>query len=299
MSMMDLGGVFAPVPTPFDEVGRLDLGRFRAALTRWLARPLAGFVVLGTTGEAPLVDEDESARLVQAARDQIPKDRLFIVGCGRESTAATIEAAIRAGKQGADAVLVRTPSFFKSQMTDEAFVRHYTSVAAASPVPILLYNFSAVTGVDLAPSAVSRIAPCPNVVGMKESGGDVDRMKELVSVTPPGFSVLTGSGSSFHQTLLAGATGGILALSCVVPDACARIYEMTRQGRHDAARTIQEAVLPLARLIGAVHGVPGLKAALGLVGCDVGVPRAPLATLAPGHLTSLREALALCHEAAV
>ena len=299
MRMMDFGGVFAPVPTPFDEDGRLDLGRFRAAFARWLASPLEGFVVLGTTGEAPLVDDDESERIIAAARDQIPRDHRFIVGCGRESTRATVQAAVRVADLGADAVLVRTPGFFRCQMTDEAFAQHYTNVADGSPVPVLLYNFAAVTGVDLSPSTVSRLASHPNVIGMKESGGDVARMKELVSVSPPGFSVLTGSGSSFHQTLLAGAAGGILALSCVVPDACVRLFEMARQGRHDEARTIQEAILPLARLVGGVHGVPGLKAALHLVGCDVGFPRAPLAPLSPEHVPALRAALAQCQGAAV
>ena len=105
MSMMDFGGVFAPVPTPFDEDGLLDLGRFRAALARWLASPLSGFVVLGTTGEAPLLDDEDSARVIAAARDQIPRNRLLIVGCGRESTRATVQAAVRAAALGADAVL--------------------------------------------------------------------------------------------------------------------------------------------------------------------------------------------------
>jgi 4-hydroxy-2-oxoglutarate aldolase len=291
--------VCAPVPTSFVEDGQLDLGRFRAAFARWLASPLAGFVVLGTTGEAPLLDDDESERVVAAAREIVPRDRLFVVGCGRESTSATMRAAARAAALGADAVLVRTPSFFKSQMNDEAFVRHYTAVAEGSPVPILLYNFSAVTGVDLSPAAVTRLASHPNVVGMKESGGDAGRMKELVAATPQGFPVLTGSGSSFHQNLMAGAAGGILALSCAIPDLCVRLFELSQQGRHDAARSIQDAIVPLARLVGGVHGVPGLKAALGLVGCDVGAPRAPLTALAPDHLPVLREALALCQEGVV
>ena len=194
---------------------------------------------------------------------------------------------------------VRTPAFFKSQMTDNALVRHYRTVADGAPVPILLYNFSAMTGVDLSPSTVATLASHQNTIGMKESGGDAGRMKELVSVSPPGFSVMTGSGSAFHQTLQAGAAGGILALACVVPDACVRLFELARQGRHDDARAIQEAILPLARLVGGVHGVPGLKAALNLVGCDVGSPRLPLTALSREHLPSLREALARCHEVSV
>src|SRR5712671_5087860 len=142
-------GVYAPIPTTFDDGGEVDPGRLRTALARWMRAPLTGFVVLGSNGEAALLDEDESDRVLAAARDTIPASRPMIVGTGRESTRAAVAATRRAAALGADAVLVRTPGFFKSQMTPEAFVRHYTTVADASPVPVLLYNFTAVTGVNL------------------------------------------------------------------------------------------------------------------------------------------------------
>ena len=149
MTLMNLAGVLNPIPTPFDSRGDVDLVRLRAALGRWLGSPLEGVVVLGSTGEAALLDEDESGRVIAAARAAVPADRTFIVGTGRESTRAAIAATTRAVELGADAVLVRTPGFYKSQMTTEAFVRHYTAVADASPVPVLLYNFTAVTGVTI------------------------------------------------------------------------------------------------------------------------------------------------------
>ena len=132
---MNLSGVFAPIPTPFDGDGAVDAGRLRTALARFAARPLAGFIILGSNGEAVLLDEDESDRVIAAAREAVPKGRPFIVGTGRESTQAAVRAAKRAAELGADAVLVRTPGFFKTQMTSDAFVRHYTAVADASPVP--------------------------------------------------------------------------------------------------------------------------------------------------------------------
>src|SRR5262249_48595974 len=144
---MQLAGVLTPIPTPFDSRDEVDAAALRSSLARWLTTPLDGFVILGSNGEAPLVDEDESDRIVSIARETVPRDRAFIVGTGRESTRATVDATRRAAALGADAVLVRTPGFFKTQMSVQAFVRHYTAVADASPIPVLLYNFTAVTGV--------------------------------------------------------------------------------------------------------------------------------------------------------
>jgi len=289
---MQLTGVLIPVPTPFDERDRVDTTRFRRALEKWNARPLAGVVVLGSNGEAALMDEFESDQAIVAAREVVPRERHFIVGTGRESTQAAIKASKRAAEHGADAVLVRTPGFFKSQMTNDAFVRHYTAVADASPVPVLLYNFTAVTGVNLLPAAVARLATHPNIIGMKESGGDIAQIADLVSGTPPDFQVLAGSAPTFYPALCVGVGGGILALGCVVPDACFRLFELFRAGRHDEAVALQRELVPLARLIGPMHGVPGLKAALNLLGYDVGVPRPPLGPVADAVIPVLREALA-------
>jgi 4-hydroxy-2-oxoglutarate aldolase len=289
---MHLAGVFAPIPTPFDDRDRVDTSRLRAALARWIARPLTGFVVLGSNGEAVLMDDFEADQVIVTSRDAVPLGRRLIVGAGRESTQAAIKASKRAAEHGADAVLVRTPGFFKAQMTTDAFVRHYTAVADASPVPVLLYNFTALTGVNLLPAAVATLALHPNIVGMKESGGDIAQIADVVSGTPAGFNVLAGSAATFYPALCVGAVGGILALGCAAPDACVRLFELTRAGRHDEAVALQRRLVPLARLLGPTHGVPGLKAALNLLGYDVGLPRPPLAPLPEAAIPALREALA-------
>src|SRR3989442_3895941 len=293
---MNLTGVFAPIPTPFDGDHRVDTARLRAALARWVTTPLTGFVVLGSNGEAVLLDDDPSVLLIRAGRGSVPRRRPFIAGAGRESTRAAVGAAKGAADRGADAVLVRTPGFFKPQMTSDAFVRHYTAVADASPVPVLLYNFTALTGVNLLPAAVSQLAAHPNIAGMKESGGDVAQIADLVSGSPGDFQVLAGTTSTFYAALCVGAAGGILAPACVVPDACMRLFELTRDGRHAEAMMLQRQLVPLARLLGPTYGVPGLKAALNLIGYDVGIPRPPLAPLPDTAVTQLRDALAQFEE---
>jgi 4-hydroxy-2-oxoglutarate aldolase len=293
---MNLSGVIAPVPTPFDDQDRVDTRRLSAALTKWSTRPLTGFVVLGSNGEAVLIDDADADRVIVAAREAVPRDRVFIVGTGRESTQGTVRASKRAAEHGADAVLVRTPGFFKNQMTVEAFVRHYTAVADASPVPVLLYNFTALTGVNLTPAAVSQLSTHPNICGMKESGGDVAQIADLVNGAPKTFSVLAGTTATFYAALMVGAVGGILAVACAVPDACVRLFALARAGRHDEALALQRQLLPLARLLGPAYGVPGLKAALNLLGYDVGSPRPPLSPLVDAGVAAIRDALAQLEE---
>jgi 4-hydroxy-2-oxoglutarate aldolase len=288
---MDFRGVFAPIPTPFDERDRVDSGRLRATLPRWLESPLNGFVVLGSTGEAALLDEEEADHVIATSREMVPATRRFVVGTGRESTQAAVRAARRAAELGAEAVLVRTPGFFKAQMTPDVFVRHYQTIADASPVPVLLYNFTAVTGVNLPVAAVARLANHPNIVGVKESGGDVAQIADFVASTPMSFSVLAGSAGTFFPALSVGAVGGILALSCLLPESCCRLYRLTTEGKRDEALALQQQIISISRLVGSAYGVPGLKAALRLAGIDAGVPRPPLRPLADAGVAALREAL--------
>jgi len=297
MTRMNLAGVLNPIPTPFDSRDHVDVVRLRAALGRWLSTPLAGFVILGSTGEAMLLDELESDRVVSNARDVVPADRTFLVGTGRESTRATIDASRRAAAFGADGLLVRTPGFYKSQMSERAFVRHYTAVADASPVPVLLYNFTAVTGVTIPVAAVATLAEHPNIIGMKESNGDVARIAELVAAVPSTFSVVAGSGSTFLGALGAGARGGILALSAALPEACVELFALFRTGRVEEAEALQARLLPVARFFGTTHGIPGLKAALNIAGYDIGDPRPPLLPLDGSGIRELTDVLALFHEA--
>lgn len=287
---MTLRGVFLPIPTPFDR-DELDLGALRFNIERWMKTGIAGLVVLGSNGEAPQVDERETDQLVSTARELVPRGRGFIVGTGRESTRATVAATRRAAELGADAALVRTPSFFKSQMTTEAFVRHYLAVADAARVPVILYNYTAVTGVNLDLAAVVSLAEHPNIIGVKESNADIEKVAALASAAPPGFTVLVGSGATFHASLCVGASGGVLALACVVPDACVRLYELAVAQRSEEAQALQRRLAPLGRIVTTEYGVPGLKAALDLAGYIGGNPRPPLLPAPPAGVDRIRQAL--------
>jgi len=288
---MKFAGIFPPVPTPFTADDAVDVNALGRALSKWSRTALAGFVILGSNGEAALMDDDEADCAIGAARDAVPAGKLLIAGTGRESTIGAIRATTRAAALGADAVLVRTPGFFKSQMNVDAYVRHYRAVADRSPVPVLIYNFTAVTGVDIPVAAVSQLANHPNILGMKESNGDLAKIGDIVAGTPPTFNLLAGTASTFYAALNAGCVGGVLALGCVAPDACVRLFELTVAGRHDDARALQRELAPLARLIGPTYGVAGLKAALRLLGVDMGVPRSPLAPLPDAGVSALAEQL--------
>ena len=272
---MRVEGILTPITTPF-RAGEVDEAGLRANVARWMRTPLAGLVVLGSNGEAPQLDDDEADRVIAVVRDGVPGDRLLLAGTGRESTRATIAATRRAAALGADAALVRTPAFFKGQMTSDVFVRHYTDVADASPIPILLYNVTMFTGVNLLPDAVERLAGHPNIVGMKESGGDLSQIAEYVGRTPEDFPVLGGSATTFFPALCAGCRGGILAVAGLAPDMCVEIWNLVQAGRIELARERQRRLAPLARSVGSTYGVPGLKAALDLAGFVGGDPRPPL-----------------------
>jgi 4-hydroxy-2-oxoglutarate aldolase len=183
---------------------------------------------------------------------------------------------------------VLTPAAFKTHMTGDALLRHYRAVADASPVPVLLYNFPAATGVTLPPETTRHLSAHPNVAGIKESSGDVAIVGDLVASTPDGFQVVVGSAPSLYASLIVGADGGVVAVANVVPDLCVRLHTLVREGRHDEALALQRAIAPLARAVTTVYGVAGLKAAMELAGYVGGAPRSPLAPVP----TEVRERLA-------
>lgn len=285
---MTIAGLFHPLVTPFDANGDIDTTAIAANARRLLGAPLDGLVVLGSNGESPQLDDEESDRVIAAVRDVVPADRPLLAGAARESTRATIAACRRAGALGVTAVMVRTPSFYKNMMTGDVFVRHYTEVAEHSPVPVLLYNVHIYTGVNLPPDAVGLLSQHPNIVGIKESGNDMMLLAAYLAAAAPGFSVLCGSATSYFSACTLGVHGAVLALAGLVPQKCAELRALVDAGRLAEARALQQALLPLAGSIGAEHGVPALKAAFNLLDFKAGDPRPPLRPAPSAVVTRLR-----------
>lgn len=292
MSHIRLDGIFPPMPTVFDAAGDVDVAAITFNVERWMRTDLVGVLALGSNGEATSLDEDESERVVAAARDAMPAGRTLLAGTGRESTRQTIAACRRAARAGADAVLVRTPFFFKAQMTPAALQSHYTAVADASPIPVVLYNMPHNTGVTLTPPVVSALAQHPNIIGIKETSVELERLGQFVAAAPEGFTVLCGAAPVIYPALVSGARGGILAAANVVPEIFTALRAHAMAGRHADALRLQQQVTRFAQLVTTVHSVAGLKAAMDLAGYRGGIPRAPMAAASPAATTEIATELA-------
>lgn len=275
-----LGGVLAPVVTPFDaESGEIAPVAFRANVRAHLEHGLAGVVLAGSTGEAPLLDDGERRQLVEWARTVVPDDRWLIVGSGAESTRGTIARTRDAAERGADAALVLPPHYFGAAMTSEALATHYRRVADASPIPLLLYNMPKYTHLTLDPGLVHELATHGNVAGMKDSAGDLKLLGAYLGAASDRFAVLTGHGGALYAALSMGATGGILAVSLIAGSRAAEVYSAFAAGDMARAGAAQELITPLNKEIVGGMGVPGVKAALDALGLHGGAPRPPLLPL--------------------
>ena len=288
---MELTGIFAPLTTPFAG-GGVALDRLAANLERYDRHGLAGYLVLGSTGEAALLTAEERLAVLRAARAAIARERTMIAGVGMESTADTVRMAAAAAECGADAVLVVTPSYFRTQMTEAALLAHYIAVADASPLPVLLYNVPQFTGVVIPPAAVERLAAHPNVAGLKDSAGDIGWLVDVLARVPPPFQVLCGAAGVIASALAAGAVGGILAIADVLPEPCVALFRAHAAGRDGEARALQRRLLPAVRLVAGRFGVAGVKAAMDERGLAGGAPRPPLLPLAEADRAAVRSCLA-------
>ncbi len=272
----NLRGVMLPFITPFDENGGVDLSAIRSNIEKWNQTGVSGHVVLGSTGERVHLTERECLRVIETARAATPERLAFIVGAGQQGTQATIDEVRGVVEAGADAVLVITPHFYRAEMKQDTLVNHYLAVADASPVPVLLYSVPQFTNVTLQPEAIARLSGHENIVGVKDSSGDILNLAETVRLVPEDFMVLTGNGSALYPALCVGARGAILAVGCLAPRLAVAIYEAFRAGEHERAREMQQRLTRLTRGISGAYGISGLKAALDMLGYVGGRVRAPL-----------------------
>lgn len=289
---MHIRGVFPPIATPFGANGDLDGDALQANIGRWNETGLSGYVVAGSNGESVMLDFDEvlaATRLVRAAA--LP-EHLVITGTGQQSTRATIRLTQAAAEAGADVALVMTPSFFGAQITPAAMIRHYEAVAEAAPIPVMVYNVPKFTGVNIAPATVAKIAPHPNVIGVKDSAGDIGQIVNLVRLCPADFDVVLGNAPAFLAGLDAGATGGILALANVAPRECVAIQAYQAAGRAAEAHALHARLMSTGNAVTGGYGIAGLKAALDLLGYRGGPPRPPLQSADAATREAIRGILA-------
>ncbi|HEY9426742.1 MAG TPA: dihydrodipicolinate synthase family protein [Gemmatimonadaceae bacterium] len=276
-----LRGVVAPVVTPFDaSTGEIAAGEFGANVAAHLDAGLAGVLVAGSTGEAAFLDDDERGALVELARARVPSDKLLLVGVGAESTRATVARAKDAAERGADAVLVVAPHYYGPAMTDDALSAHYRRVADESAVPVLLYNIPKYMHFALSQRLVSELAQHDNIIGMKDSSGDIELLRQYVALRSESFTVLTGHAGTLLPALRMGAGGAILAASLFAASLALEVCDAFAAGDDARASSAQERLALLNKEIVGTLGVPGIKAALDLVGLSGGAPRAPLLDLA-------------------
>lgn len=274
-----LHGLFIPIVTPFDGTGEIAPVHFRANIRKWLDEPIDGFVLFGSNGEGALLDDDEKTRLTAFARELIPPGRPLVVGVSAESTRGVIAEVRRLAGQGADYALVSPPAYFGAGLSPAAIAEHYHHAAEASPIPIIVYHIPKNTHVTIEAGLMAEIVRHPNIVGLKDSSGDVKRFADYSNSCDKRCKLFIGAGALLYTALELGAAGGIVAIGQFAPRQTAQIITRFRAGDATGAGTIQQKLVPVHREIVAAHGAVGTKAALDLVGYVGGAPRPPLKPL--------------------
>ncbi len=265
-----------PAVSTFDTHGALDRAAFQFNIDAHLAHGVDGVLIAGSSGESALLDDDERRQLLAWARERIPANKWMLAGVGSESTRQTISRAHDAKAAGATAVLVVSPHYFLKRMTESALLAHFRAVADASPLPVMLYNIPVYAHVVLSPALVHEMAQHPNVIGMKDSAGNLPVLAQYLEAQSATFRVMTGSGATVVPAINAGASGAILAIALYAGPAVRLMLDAVRAGRVDDAAAMQVKLAPIATDIGGAMGPAGIKAAMDLVGLCGGAPRSPL-----------------------
>ena len=288
--MFKLHGIYAPIATPFAG-GLIAYDKLEKNLDFWLGSDLEGIVVMGSNGEFVLLTPEEKEALMRFVCARAKGKKPVIAGTGAESTAETIRLNRQAAEAGADAVLVVTPNYYKGEMTDPVLARFYKDVADASPLPVILYNMPRNAGINISAKLAVELARHPNIIGIKDSGGNIVQIADMIRNAPEGFSVFAGSASYLYTSLALGATGGTLALANIFPNECARLQTLFDAGKIREARDLQMKLIDSNNAVTARWGIPGLKAAMEMIGLYGGDPRPPLVPLKEADREELRKVL--------
>jgi 4-hydroxy-2-oxoglutarate aldolase len=276
---MNLQGIFAPLTTPFAPSGEVDYAAYAQNIARFNKTKLAGYVINGSTSESVLLRWSEVYRQWEVALEHAAAGKELVAGTGAEFTIETIAHTNHAASLGYKAALVRTPSFYKPAMTEDALVEHYLRVADAAKIPILVYSVPIFTHVTVEAPVVARTSKHPNIIGIKDSSGNVEALAASIAAAPKEFKTLVGSASALYEALQVGATGAILAIANAFPDLCADIYALSRSGSREKAHALAQALTAPAKMFGPQYGIAGLKYAMDRNGYIGGPTRLPLLPL--------------------
>ncbi len=289
--MINLQGIFPPITTPFDADGELFRLKLKHNIERWNQTALAGYVVCGSTGESVMLSFEEKLRLWEWAAEFAAPDKLLIAGTGMESVRETVELTNRAAAIGYRAAMVRTPHYYKNLLANpDAQILYFRAVADQARIPIMIYNWPQATGLDIAAEAVAVLSEHPNIIAIKESSGNLEKVMRMIREVRPGFQVLVGSAPTLYPSLLVGAAGAVLAFANAAPLATLAVWEAVRTREYEAARDWQNRISHAATLVTTVYGVPGLKYAMDLKGYYGGPPRLPLTPPGPEARLRIEEA---------
>ena len=279
-------GIIPPIITPFTHTGEVDFDAFAHNCERWNSEPLGGLLVLGSNSEAPYLNEEEKLTLIRLAVRSSPPGRIVLAGTGLESTRETIRLTNLAASLGAHAALVLTPFYYGEMMSEAAVIRHYTAIAEASDIPILLYNVPRFTHYNIPAGAVAELSRHPGITGMKDSSGNLGQLKEFISSAAPGFTVIPGSASLLPAAAESGVETAIIAIANAFPGICARILN-----RPSESASLHSSLMSVSRVASDRHGIPGLKYLCTLAGYEGGYPRSPLQPLGEDAEAGIRAAL--------
>ena len=295
---MSVNGIFPALVTPFDSDGSVSLNAVKENIRRYNQTSIAGYVVLGSTGEAVMLSPVEADSVLAAAKEAAASTKLLIAGTGAESTAETIARTKRAAEMGYAAALVKTPYYYKPVYKPETYIRHYRAVADGSPIPVLLYSVPQFTGITLETPEILTLAAHPNIAGIKDSSGNIQRLAEIVAGAPSPFQVLTGGAAVIYPALAVGGVGAILALAAALPEKCAEVFQLFQSGCHDQAKALQLELAVASKRIVSQLGIPGVKYAMDLRGYNGGLSRLPLLPLTDEQKQSIAAVVSQIHPAA-
>lgn len=278
-----LKGIIPALTTPFEAHGAVALGRMRENIATYNRTGMSGYLAVGSTGESVLLDRAEFEKVLSVVREASGAGHILIAGTGVETTPETISRTEFAAKLGYHFALVAPPCYYKPAMTSQVLVEHYRRVADVSRIPVLLYSVPQYTGVAIEVDVAARLAEHPNVAGMKDSSGNVDRVGAILAAVPESFELMTGASTTILPSMAVGAKGAILALADLLPELCVALYDAIIAGDALRALELQRRAIPATQRIVGAMGIAGVKYAMDLRGYYGGPVRQPLLPLSEAH----------------